>query len=83
MYAFELCEKYQDAVRRKDLDAVQDLFAPDAIIESLVQGALGVDEFHLRLFRTKTQAIAKLEEVFDGNRELNVTQSIILQFTYT
>ena len=83
MYAYELCRKYLDAANRKDLPAVLDLFAPDSTIRAPIQGILDVKEFHVRLFRPQTQAIAKLKNIFDGFGELSKTRSIALQFSYT
>lgn len=80
MYAYELCRKYQDAVNRKDIDAVDDLFVPGAKVKAPLSGITEVRPFHAQLFAGSRHAIARLINVYDG---VNGTRSIALRFQYT
>ena len=80
MYAYELCRRYQEALNLKDVQAIAELFKPDAAIKAPLSGVMGVVPFHQRLFAHGRHAIAKLENVFDG---MTKTRAVALQFTYT
>lgn len=80
MYSYELCRQYQDALTRKDLDAVLKLFVREATVQAPLSGTLNVEDFHKRLFSGSSSAIARLKHVFDGLGEPKTTA---LQFSYT
>ena len=80
MYAYELCRKYQEALNRKDLDAIFELFTLDACIKAPMLGELDVRTFHSRIIDSCGYAVTRLTNVFDG---LHHARSIALQFQYT
>lgn len=80
MYSYELCRQYQEALLRKDLAAVLELFMDSATVKAPISGTLGVKEFHTRLFSNSRLAIARLTNVFDG---LGKARTAALQFSYT
>lgn len=79
MYSYELCRKYQEALNRKDLDAILDLFTVDASVKAPMLGELDVRAFHQRVFESCGFAMTKLTNVFDG---LHHARSVALQFQY-
>lgn len=80
MYAYELCRKYQEALNRKDLESILDLFTADATAKAPLLGELDVLTFHQRVFEPCGYAVTRLTNVFDG---LHHTRSVALQFMYT
>lgn len=80
MYAYELCRKYQEALNRKDREAILDLFTNDATVKAPLLGELDVRIFHERIFESCGFAVTKLTNVFDG---LHHARSVALQFVYT
>ncbi|WP_420476917.1 nuclear transport factor 2 family protein [Noviherbaspirillum sp. ST9] len=80
MYAYELCRKYQEALNRKDQEAILDLFTNDASVKAPLLGELDVMTFHQRVFESCGYAVTKLTNVFDG---LHHARSVALQFVYT
>ena len=80
MYAYELCRKYQEALNRKDLESILDLFTVDASVKAPLLGELDVVSFHHRVFESCGYAVTRLTNVFDG---LHHARSVALQFMYT
>jgi hypothetical protein len=79
MYSYELCRKYQEALNRKDLQGIHELFTLDASIKAPLLGTLDVRTFHDRMFESCGYAVARLTNVFDG---LHHARSVALQFQY-
>lgn len=80
MYTYELCRRYQDALNRKDLVSILELFTLDATAKAPMLGELDVLAFHNRVFESCGYAVTRLTNVFDG---LNHARSVALQFMYT
>lgn len=80
MYAYELCRRYQEALNRKDLDSLLDLFTIDALAKAPLLGELDVPTFHHRVFEFSGYAVTRLTNVFDG---LHHARSVALQFMFT
>jgi hypothetical protein len=80
MYAYELCRKYQEALNRKDLESILELFTIDASVKAPLLGELDVLTFHHRVFESTGYAVTKLTNIFDG---LHHARSVALQFMYT
>lgn len=80
MYAYELCRQYQEALSRKDLESILDLFTAGASVKAPLLGELDILTFHDRVFESCGYAVTKLTNVFDG---LHHARSVALQFMYT
>lgn len=80
MYAYELCRQYQEALNRKDLESILDIFTVDATVKAPLFGELDVLTFHDRVFVSCGYAVTKLTNVFDG---LYHARAVALQFMYT
>ena len=76
----ELCTRYQHAVSNKDLAGVEELFLPDAVIDSPIMGITGIRDFHAYLFQQTRQTSARFPNVFE---EKTNPPRISLQFSYT
>jgi hypothetical protein len=76
----EHCARYQDAVSRKDWDAVEALFVRDAVIRTPLRGDVDVKDFHAFLFQHIKQGAARFPNVFE---EKTNPSRISLQFSYT
>ena len=80
MYAYELCRRYQDALNRKDLKSILELFTNDASAKAPMLGEMDVVSFHNRILESGGYTVTRLTNVFDG---LNHARSVALQFMYT
>ncbi|WP_157691670.1 hypothetical protein [Noviherbaspirillum autotrophicum] len=80
MKSAELCEKYQDALSKKDFSAIQTLFTSDAVIKAPISGAVTVECFHAYLFCNTKKTMAKFPNVLKSRYKF---ASITMQFSYT
>jgi hypothetical protein len=79
MSATKLCERYLDAIRRNDLDAVLSLFAPGAVVASPIYGVRPAEAYYARLFADTQASETTLLAVFEGTDE---TPRLALHFRY-
>lgn len=79
MSAIELCQKYQDAMSRKDLPALEELFTPDAVVNAPISGTANVRQFHSYLFANTKKTAARFGNAI---RHRDKSNSITLPFSY-
>lgn len=75
-----LYKKYEEALSRNDLPAIQALFTSDAVVTAPITGTLDVVKFHTTLFSYTKKASANLPNVI--RRRKNPT-ALTVQFSYT
>lgn len=80
MSPLELCRKYQDAMSRKDLPALEELFTPDAVMKSPIAGTAGVRQFHSYLFANTKKTLARFGDAF---RHRDKGNGITVPFSFT
>lgn len=80
MRILRLCERYQEALSKKDLLAVQELFTEDAIISAPISGTANVRDFHTYLFASTKKTVLRFPNVIRLRAEKAV---VSLQFSYT
>lgn len=80
MDALELCKTYQQLLSNKDLEGIQGLFTPDAIVKAPISGTGSVERFHSYLFGSIKKTIAKFPNVITRRGK---PDTITMQFSYT
>jgi hypothetical protein len=75
-----LYKKYETALSRNDLPAIEALFTPDATVTAPITGTLSVGKFHTFLFSNTKKASANLPNVI---RRRNNPTTLTVQFSYT
>ncbi|MBS0295719.1 MAG: nuclear transport factor 2 family protein [Proteobacteria bacterium] len=63
--AAELCLRYVDALNAGDLQAIEDLFTPDATVLSPVYGPMNAHEFHRVFFADTDRTKPQVRGLFD------------------